>query len=235
MLRTVWVEDNAINYNLTLKNVKNINLRIKSDSSINVSAPQYADISKIDAFVISKKEYIFSSVKQYENSQEFKPNPKRYVSGESFRILGTDLQLKVIEDNNEEVYRDGVYLYLKVRNKNNFKRKQRMINEWTKSETERIYTEIASEVYKNFVKNNVPFPTIKIRNMSKRWGSCQVNKRVININSKLIEAPRNCIEYVFVHEFCHFVHSNHSKNFYTLLQTMLPDWKERKKLLEKTI
>ena len=71
--------------------------------------------------------------------------------------------------------------------------------------------------------------------MKKRWGSCQHQTKTITINSQLIEAPRFCIEYVMMHEFCHFIHPNHSKDFYTLLQVMMPDWKERKKMLEVTV
>lgn len=55
----------------------------------------------------------------------------------------------------------------------------------------------------------------------------------ITINSRLIEAPRHCIEYVMMHEFCHMIYPNHSKDFYLLLQVMMPDWKERKKRLEE--
>ncbi len=55
------------------------------------------------------------------------------------------------------------------------------------------------------------------------------------VNKRLIEAPKNCIEYVVYHEFCHFVHPNHSKLFYNLLQVMLPDWRESKQLLENSV
>ncbi|WP_295094925.1 M48 family metallopeptidase [Ruminococcus sp.] len=70
-------------------------------------------------------------------------------------------------------------------------------------------------------------------NMTSRWGSCLPSKCIITLNKSLIEAPKCCIEYVVYHEFCHFIHPNHSKQFYSLLQIMLPDWKERKSLLEK--
>jgi predicted metal-dependent hydrolase len=59
-----------------------------------------------------------------------------------------------------------------------------------------------------------------------------VKKGIITLNKRLLEAPRNCIEYVVMHEFCHFIHPNHSKHFYGFLSMLMPDWKERKKLLE---
>lgn len=59
-------------------------------------------------------------------------------------------------------------------------------------------------------------------------------KQIITLNKQLLEAPRDCIEYVVVHELCHLVHPNHSKQFYAFLTMFMPDWKERKTELEKS-
>lgn len=235
MLRTVSVGTNIINYNLTYKDVKNINLRIKVDGSVSVSAPRCVNALKIDDFVISKSEYILSSLEKFKKMQEFAPKPKKYVSGESFNLLGSNLMLKVISAQKDEVFSDGVYLILNVRNTDDFAKKQRLVNKWIKDKTITTYNEVANDVYKEFKKHNVSFPKIRIRKMSTRWGSCQPAKGIVTLNSRLIEAPRICIEYVLMHEFCHFIHPNHSKKFYSLLQTMMPDWKERKKLLESNV
>ena len=69
--------------------------------------------------------------------------------------------------------------------------------------------------------------------MISRWGSCQPKRGSLTFNIALIEAPISCIEYVVVHEFTHFLQPNHSKMFYTQLTMFMPDWMERKKLLEK--
>jgi len=52
-------------------------------------------------------------------------------------------------------------------------------------------------------------------------------------DKRLLEAPRNCIEYVVLHEFCHFIHPNHSKQFYGFMTMLMPDWKDRKAALDK--
>ena len=71
--------------------------------------------------------------------------------------------------------------------------------------------------------------------MTSRWGSCQTVKGIITLNSKLIEKPLRCIEYVVLHEFAHFIHPNHSKEFYDFVASLMPDWKERKIELEKIV
>lgn len=68
--------------------------------------------------------------------------------------------------------------------------------------------------------------------MSKRWGSCTPEGKIY-LNTELIKAPSHCIEYVITHELCHLKHKNHSKDFYALLNRIMPDWESRKLRLEK--
>jgi predicted metal-dependent hydrolase len=69
--------------------------------------------------------------------------------------------------------------------------------------------------------------------METRWGSCLAHKGIITLNKRLLEAPRHCIEYVVMHELCHFLHPDHSKRFYAFLTTLMPDWRERKSILDQ--
>ena len=77
-------------------------------------------------------------------------------------------------------------------------------------------------------------PALKIRKMKTLWGSFSV-KRGITLNLELIKAPRECIEYVVIHELCHLFHLNHGPKFYNLLEQFLPDWTKRKHKLETTL
>lgn len=233
MERIVVTEKRDIKYTLTYKSVKNINLRIKPDGSVLVSAPHYIDAERIDEFVKSKSDFINSALDKFEKSKLYKPALKQYVSGEIFYFLGNSLELKVIESNENKVYIDQKSLYLLTKNIDDLKYKEKIINKWYKEQTIKIYDEIAREVHKKFIKFGVDFPTIKFRKMKTRWGSCQYINKIITLNSVLIQTPKDCIEYVMSHEFCHFIHPNHSKAFYCLLQTILPNWREKKILLEK--
>ena len=76
-------------------------------------------------------------------------------------------------------------------------------------------------------------PALRIRSMETRWGSCLAQKGIITLNKRLLEAPRHCIEYVVMHELCHFLHPDHSKRFYAFLTTLMPDWRERKSILDQ--
>lgn len=78
----------------------------------------------------------------------------------------------------------------------------------------------------------VTSPTaIRIHPMKSRWGSCNFKKGTLNFNLHLMDQPKECIEYVVMHEFAHFIQPDHSTAFHALMTTLMPDWKERKKQL----
>ena len=140
--------------------------------------------------------------------------------------------MKVAKNTSDTISFDGVYLYLCVKDPEDFAKKQRIVTRYLDKQCRIIFSEIISELYPIFQKYGVSMPTLRIRNMETRWGSCSVKKGIITLNKRLLEAPRNCIEYVVMHEFCHFIHPNHSKHFYNFLTMVMPDWRERKKVLD---
>lgn len=234
--RVVHCEDGDIPYLLTRKSVKNVNLRIKPEGKVLVSANNSVPTDFIDAFIEKKQRYIFSALSKYEEKKKlFQSVPKRYVSGESYDLLGKSLRLKVEVNKEENVYTDGVYIFLRVKDKDDFRHKEIMMSKWLKQYQTTVFEELLQEKYLLFEKYGVTYPTLKIRNMTSRWGSCQQKKGIITLNSKLIEAPRNCIEYVILHEFVHFIHPNHSRQFWDFVAMMMPDWKDRKYELEQRI
>ena len=74
-------------------------------------------------------------------------------------------------------------------------------------------------------------PRLAIRRMKTRWGSMSPNG-TLTLNSDLVRAPRECIEYVVTHELCHLKHRHHDAAFYGLLEQHMPDWEKRKHKLE---
>ncbi len=73
-----------------------------------------------------------------------------------------------------------------------------------------------------------------LRDMKSRWGSCSVQKRTIRINLQLAKKPEECVEYVVVHELTHLLEASHNERFHAYMKQFLPDYKERKKLLEQS-
>ena len=132
-------------------------------------------------------------------------------------------------------YVDGIYIYLEVKDVNDFEKRKRIVNRFLDQQCKTVFSEVLDELYPLFRKYDVNKPILRIRNMETRWGSCLPKKGIVTLNKRLIEAPRNCIEYVVMHELCHFLYPNHSNQFYLFLSMLMPDWKERKQYLDKNV
>ena len=231
--RTVFYKDTKICYLLEQKTVKNLNLRIHKDCKVYVSANPEIPAEKIDDFVVSKGNYICLVQKRFRTMAQYIPQPKQYISGETFYLLGRGVLLKVEKSLQDAISTDGIYLYLCVKDPDDYVKKQKIVTRFLDKRCFTVFSEIISETHLIFKKYGVAMPILRIRDMETRWGSCLAKKGIITLNKRLLEAPRNCIEYVVLHEFCHFIHPNHSKHFYSFLTMLMPDWKERKSILDR--
>lgn len=230
--RIIQIEGSPLEYSLERKNVKNLNLHVRKDGSVYVSANATVPEEKIDEFLISKGSFIRNAQNKFKEQEQYKALPKQYVSGETFYVQGRTLRLKVTQTARDKIYSDGVYLFLEVKDQQDTTKKERMVKRFLDKQCKAVFGEIVEELYPVFQKYGVAPPILRIRNMDTRWGSCLPGKGIITLNKRLLEAPRNCIEYVVMHEFCHFIHPNHSRHFYDFLSMLMPDWKVRKKLLD---
>ena len=233
MTYSIVLNGREIAYELQRKKVKNINLRIRSDCTVYVSANSRVADSVIEGFLQKKANYIISALDKYTQIAKYATYKHNYVTGESFRYLGKELRLVVAQGENNVSY-DGVHLTMNVKDIYDITTKEKLIRKWYDTQCREVFAEIISDTFSIFKKYGVAMPRVTLRKMSSRWGSCQPKRGSITLNKKLIETPRNAIEYVIMHEFVHFLHPNHSSKFYEMLATLMPDWKTRKKNLETT-
>ena len=232
MERTMSFPERELHYQHEVKSVKNINIRIRPDMTVYVSSNPQIELSEVEKILAEKKTYIFEALDRYAEMKKYASHEREYVNGESFRFLGRDLRLKVELGEKNIVDTDGLFLFLTVK-ENKKELKKRTIEQWFSGTCEREIGGICHEMYRCFEKYDVIFPQIRFRSMISRWGSCQPKRKVLTFNRRLIEMPKICIEYVVLHEFVHFLQSDHSKRFYALMTMFMPDWKERAQLLEK--
>lgn len=105
--------------------------------------------------------------------------------------------------------------------------------------TKRWIRERARDVFAERLKTIVaelnwrlPTPAMRLQAMQVQWGSCSPGGR-LTLNPWLVKAPRDCIDYVVLHELCHLKEHNHSPRFYKLLDKHMPQWRNRKKRLDE--
>lgn len=171
----------VIVYELERKRVKNLNLRIRPDGSVYVSANSRVSLASIDAFVAQKGDFILAAQERFRRETE-RSSERPAVPREQCLAL---------------------------------------------------FTQVTADLLPRLAPYKVPMPQIKLREMKSRWGSCAYKKGQITLNTRLYHAPRECLEYVALHELCHFVHPNHSPAFHALMASLMPDYKARKAALER--
>ena len=85
----------------------------------------------------------------------------------------------------------------------------------------------------NIFEEKIPVPNLKIRKMTSRWGVCNIKNYNITLNYNLSKYDICCLDYVIVHELSHFIHPNHSKDFWNLVSKYYPKYKECRKMLKE--
>lgn len=237
-------------YLLIRKNVKNINLRVKSDGSVVVSAHPRVPKKQIDDFVYSKTAFIQKARAGMEQDRK-NSKVRQLITGERIPYLGGSLVLQVEKadrclvpawleevqagsikmfsrnDRGEAVFCKDGCLYLYTADES-MEYKEQLYDSWQKIQTGILCEQLSRQYYPIFERLGVVYPKIRIRKMSSRWGSCIPGKHKVTFNSLLLEKPLESIAYVVVHEFAHFIHPDHSSAFYHFVEQILPDWKSRK-------
>lgn len=228
--------NNVINFVVKRKKVKNVNLNVKPDMTIEVTANDRVPIDFIFDFVKSKGSWIIKNVGQFNDVQPLKQSVREYVNGESFKYLGKQYRLRVQQAIEEEIvkYFRG-FIYLFVKDTDNQSRKAKMMDEWYREKAQITFNESLEKMYQLVQKYGVEKPDIEVRLMKARWGSALIDKNTILLNAELIKAPKYCIDYVALHELIHFKYNDHSENFYQMLFSLMPDWEKRKAILDEEI
>ena len=231
MNRVVQYKNKKIEYTLVRKAVLHINIRVRADQTVAVSADPRVPVWMLDEFVLKKAPWILACFEKYTARKQ--TCQLDYVSGETVRLLGREYELLVRETQKERVCVNEKSIFLLVRNAGDPARKKRIFDKWYDDQSGKILRSVVEKSLPLFAGHYIPNPEVKIRLMKARWGSCCPKTKTVTFNKLLLQAPMQCIEYVVVHELAHFVHPNHSKHFYNLVRALMPDYKERKALLEK--
>ena len=196
-----------------------------------VTAPRKAALENVLAKVRKRAVWI---KRQQRYFSDFLPQtpPRRYVSGETHLYLGRQYRLKIVAAVVDVVKLKGRYLIVQVKGKPVATRVKMLLNDWYLSRARERFTRVLAEGAARLGRRLTDVPRLHLRRMAKRWGSW-TRRGGIWLNPELVKAPASCIEYVVIHELCHAVHGNHSKEFWRLLQSVMPEWETRKARLER--
>ena len=223
-------QESEIQCVLFRRKCKTLRIAVTPDLKIKITAPLRASESFINEAVREKTPWILRTLHRLKNCREL-PVPEKYEAGEKLAYLGNEYILKVIHGKRSPARLEGNFLVVQLPEPD-IKSVKREVDKWLRIEAEKIFGAfLNSGFYSVSQYYSVKKPSLKIRRMKSRWGTCSRSGE-ITLNLMLIHLPPVCIEYIIMHEICHLKHMNHSKAFYSFFQHCLPDWKERKAILE---
>lgn len=232
-VRTVAYGSASIEYNLTQSERTSLTISVHPDGTVDVTAPHRATPEAIDERVLRRARWILRQVRRFD---EFRPRtpPRRFVGGETHRYLGRQYRLKIQLAENDQVALRSGRIVIDTRFPDDAAWTGVLVRRWLRMRAGDVLRSRFLAAEPIMASLGIGRPKLMVCAMTKRWGSHTASGRVI-LNSALIAAPRDCIDYVIVHELCHVVEPNHSPRFWSLLRRYMPDWERRKERLERCL
>lgn len=212
---------------------QHLKIDVHPDQRVIVTAPREKDVADILERLRQRSCWI---VKQRRHFEQYRPlpSPRRYISGETHYYLGRQYRLKIRKSNEEQVKLIGRNFIVWTPEGTNSSRVSALMDTWYKDHAENIFRKGLGNLYCSIKRHEIEMPMLKIRKMTKRWGSCTPSKAIL-LNAELIKTPMHCIDYVIMHELCHLLIPRHGKDFRRLLSRHMPDWEKRKQRLDHIV
>lgn len=213
------------------KDIRSIRLKVFPSGEIRLSVPPDTPEKFITDLLSGKQAWINKQLELFKRTEAVEKEDT-IRTGTSTRILGRQLSVKVISSALKRIVRDDSRLLVY----NPHPEKQDDVdrqfgNWWQKNAKQYFYTQL-ERLYEIVGKHGVHCPNLVVKKMQTLWGSCSRKNGTIYLNFYLYKAPVPCIEYVILHELIHFLYPRHDRNFYDMLTIHMPDWEERKRLLD---
>lgn len=193
------------------KNNKNLYIRAYDERTLEVTCNPLMTSKKIMKVINENESKIISMLKQKE---------KEALKDKDFWYLGHPYEI-VYESVSSPYFEKG-----KIHVKN-----EQTLQKFYNAETERIFQSEVKRILPFF--KNIPFFTLKIRKMTTRWGVNNLTKKTITLNSELLKKDLDLLDYVIIHELCHFYEANHSANFWAHVAEYYPHYKEARRRLKE--
>lgn len=213
------------------KKMKTCRLKVFPDKTVRFSVPERTPKLWIEQYLDSKNQWLSEKIKIFEQTKGYAAT-NEIRNGISVRYLGEDLIFSVLRSNKSKVYKEGKKLHVCAPDINDRDRIFDLFDKWWRKESLKVIDAQVDKLYPIIEKYKINRPKVMLRKMKTLWGSCSPHRGVITFNQYLTKATPACIEYVVLHELIHFLYPNHSRQFYDFLSNYMPDWKDRKKILD---
>jgi len=210
------------------KDIKNVHLSVHPPTGrVTISAPAHMNLDTIRVFAVAKIGWIRSQQKKM-NLQD-REAPREFLNRESHYVWGERYLMQVTEvDSQPSISIKHTKIVFQIRPGWHEEKKLELLDGWYR---EQIKEALPSIIKKWEKKIGVQVNGFYVRRMKTKWGSCNPKTQTIRLNTDLAKKPRECLEYVVVHELVHLLESSHSERFIQLMNQHMPKWQSHQQLL----
>lgn len=215
---------------VVLKDIKNVHLSVYPPTGrVRISAPSRMAMDTIRVFAVSKLEWIRQQQRKLREQE--RETPREYLDRESHYVFGRRCLLTVVqEDTMPHVEQKHGKLILRLRPGTGAESRQAIMDEW--------YRRLVKQAVPPLIVRWEPLMGVKVdrffvQRMKTRWGSCNHAARTIRLNSELAKKPRECLDYIVVHEMVHLLEPTHNARFLASMDRFMPEWQVHRALLNR--
>ena len=210
-----------ITVDVVLKDIKNIHLSVYPPSGrVRIAAPSRMRLDTIRVFAISRLGWI--KQQQQKLQEQERETPREYVDRESHYVWGKRYLLSVIEgDEAPSVTLKHSRMLLRVRLGTDVKKKQAIVEAWYRRQLKKAVPPLIAR-WEPLM--GVKVERFFVQRMKTKWGSCNHRARTLRLNTELAKKPRECLEYIVVHEMTHVLEPTHNVRFVALMDQCMPQW-----------
>ena len=206
-----------VNPNMIIRsNRRTLSLTINKDAELIVKAPKKMSLEKIMTFIKEKDHWIQSKQSEIMSRRSYNKN---IIDYNEYLFLGKRYQLNILKGiKHIELTQEYICVPDKV-SKDVFIK--HIVRWYVKTAKNILYERL--EYFSKIM--DLDYTKLRIINSKRLWGSCKVTTRVISLNFRLVMLPHELLDYIIVHELSHLVVANHSSNFYKVIETVIPNYK----------
>jgi len=219
MVSQIKLGDIAVD--VVLKDIRNVHLSVHPPTGrVRISAPSRMKMDTIRVFAISKLAWIRQQQKKLR--EQARETVREYLDRESHHVWGRRYLLEVAENEGPPfVALKHRRMILGVRPQTSRAARDEILASWYR---EQVKAEVLDFIAKWESLLGVRVRQVFVQQMKTRWGSCNPRTRTIRLNTELARKPKDCLDYIVLHEMVHLLEPKHGERFIALMDQFMPRW-----------
>lgn len=219
----IQIQLGDIPVDVVLKDIKNIHLSVyPPHGRVRISAPLRMDIETIRVYAIAKLDWIRQQRGKFQ--QQERETPREYLERESHYLWGKRYLLSIVEfEAPPSVELSHNKMVFSLRPGTDEAKRHAIVEAWYRKQ---IWQAAPALIAQWETRMGVKVERFFVQRMKTRWGSCNHKAGRIRLNTELAKKPKQCLEYIVVHEMAHLLEPTHNTRFVAIMDRFLPHWKQ---------